>query len=248
MSGADLHCSRRSSVKKLALLSLAIAGAVGFAVAAPGAAPAYAAVPEDAAAAGAQMVAATPTLIREIQFMLQAVGIDPGPIDGNAQALTNRAVRQFQQRNGLPPADIVNGGTISTAFIDLLRRQVAASLTKGAAPEAPAAPAPAPAPAATVTAPVAPPPPPPDPFASCAASADDFRVGTKQYNPQSYLDEGFGGSTSRAVTSLRQRLDEARDIAEKIGGNALLEVQRQARVLSYYECRQKIEQASAAPK
>jgi hypothetical protein len=42
---------------------------------------------------------------------------------------------------------------------------------------------------------------------------------------------------------MRQRLDEARQIADKIGGPALVEVQRQAHVLAYFECRQKIEQA-----
>jgi hypothetical protein len=44
---------------------------------------------------------------------------------------------------------------------------------------------------------------------------------------------------------MRARLDEARQIADKIGGPALIEVQRQAHVLAYFECRQKIEQAEA---
>jgi len=46
-------------------------------------------------------ILATPTLIREIQFMLLTVGIDPGPIDGNAQQRTKRAALIFQERNGL---------------------------------------------------------------------------------------------------------------------------------------------------
>jgi peptidoglycan hydrolase-like protein with peptidoglycan-binding domain len=175
--------------------------------------------------------------------MLQTIGIDPGPIDGNAQALTNRAAHQFEMLNGLPMADVTNGGPIPTVFVEALRKQAAAKL--GMAPplaSAPAAPAPAvPAPA-PVVAPIAPPPPAADRFASCPFDPQDFTVGGKQYTPQSYLDEGFGGSTDRAVSNLQQRLKEARDIAEKIGGSALLEVQRQARVLAYFECRQKIEQ------
>ena len=46
------------------------------------------------------------------------------------------------------------------------------------------------------------------------------------------------------MTNLRKRLEEARQLADRIGGSALLEVQRQARVLSYFECRLKIEQGS----
>jgi hypothetical protein len=43
---------------------------------------------------------------------------------------------------------------------------------------------------------------------------------------------------------LRDRLNEARQIAGNVGGAALTEVQRQARVLDYFDCRLKIEQAS----
>jgi hypothetical protein len=41
---------------------------------------------------------------------------------------------------------------------------------------------------------------------------------------------------------LKDRLTEARQIAGNIGGSALSEVQRQARVLDYFNCRLKIEQ------
>lgn len=208
--------------------------------------------------------AATPALVREIQFMLLTVGIDPGPIDGNPRQLTNRAAHIFQQQRGLPISDIVENGSISELFLERLRRETAqimlkdkkeaasaASQSPSAAPSPSAAtpPATAPPPAETAAVrpepPPPPPPPPPDRFASCGFSLEDFRIGGKQYTVQSFLDEGFGGSTTRAVADLRQRLEEARQIAERIGGAALGEVQRQARVLNYFECRLKIEQASA---
>lgn len=213
-------------------------------------------------------VTATPGIIREIQFMLLSIGLDPGPIDGNAGQLTNRAARLFQQRYGLPEADIINNQAIPTSFLERLRREAAASLLKGARPEsgAPAsaatAPQAPPSPGASPGPPPGPPPSPPsgpprdeagasaatsapsasDRFAACPYSPQDFLIGTRQYTPQTLLDEGFEGMTSRAVTNLRKRLEEARQVAEKIGGPALLEVQRQARVLSYFECREKIEQ------
>src|SRR5579864_951241 len=224
----------RKPMKNNAFTGLAVAMAFLFGV--PAGSPlTFAAVPQEAAQGG--MVPATPELIRQIQFMLQTVGIDPGPIDGNAQALTNRAAHQFQFQNALPITDVTNNGPISTAFLDLLRKEAGAKL--GVIPNPPT---PNPTGQAAVTPP--PPPPPPDRFASCQFDPQDFAVGGKQYTPQSFLDEGFGGSTDRAVSNLTQRLKEARDIAEKIGGSALLEVQRQARVLAYFECRQKIEQAA----
>ena len=227
-------------MKRGAFTGLAIAVALLLGV--PGGIPAISAAVPQEQAAGGDMVPATPELIRQIQFMLQTLGIDPGPIDGNAQALTNRAAHQFELQNSLPIFDITNNGMIPVAFLEALRKQVAAKLGVVAPQPAPAAPAPAPA----APAPAAPPPPPPpaiDRFASCPFEPQDFNVGGKQYTPQAFLDEGFGGSTDRAVINLQQRLKEAREIAEKIGGAALLEVQRQARVLAYFECRQKIEQA-----
>jgi peptidoglycan hydrolase-like protein with peptidoglycan-binding domain len=205
---------------------------------------------------------ATPALVREIQFMLLTVGIDPGPIDGNPKQMTNRAAHGFQQRAGLPTSDIIEGQPVSTTFLERLRRDAARIMLKdnaapstqesAAQPAIPAAP-PAPVPAAPPSPPASesaalrpeppPPPPPPDPFASCTASPEDFRIGGRQYTPQSFLDEGFGGSAARAVHDLRQRLEEARVIAAKIGGTALGEVQRQARVLAYFECRLKVEQS-----
>jgi hypothetical protein len=99
-----------------------------------------------------------------------------------------------------------------------------------------------PPPAPPETAPVKP-VPPPDRFASCSYNPEDLFIGGTQYTPQAFLDQGFGGVTARALTNLKQRLEEARQIAERLGGPALREVQRQARVIAYFECRQKIEQA-----
>lgn len=206
-----------------------------------------------ASAPSGETVIATPTLIREIQFMLLSLSIDPGPLDGNSQQLTNRALHVFQQRNGFPESDLVNGQPVFAALVDRLRKDVAQNFLKGGKPEpgtaaTAAAPTPPPPPPAEpgVGLPKPPAPPPPDPFASCTYKPEDFKIGTRQMTPQSFLDDGFGGVTKRAVTNLRQRLDEARQIAEKIGGAALIEVQRQARVLAYFECRQQIEEASPA--
>src|SRR4051794_38283029 len=183
---------------------------------------------------------ATAALVREIQFMLLTIGIDPGPIGGNPRQMTNRAVRIFQQRSGLPQTDLVSNEPVPPALLERLRQAAAKAMLK---PESPSA-LPAPPTQAITTQPTHA-ALPPDRFASCTYNTDDFRVGGRQYTPQSFRDEGFDGPTNRAVVNLRQRLDEARQIAEGVGGPALLEVQRQARVLAYFECRQKIEQASA---
>ena len=183
---------------------------------------------------------ATAGVVREIQFMLLTIGIDPGPIDGNPRQMTNRAVRIFQQRSGLPQIDLVSNEPVPPALLERLRQAAAKVMLKPESPSAPPAP-----PTQAITTQPTPAVLSPDRFASCTYSTDDFRVGGRQYTPQSFLDEGFDGTTNRAVINLRQRLDEARQIAEGVGGPALLEVQRQARVLAYFECRQKIEQASA---
>jgi hypothetical protein len=203
---------------------------------------------EPAGAGSDETVTATPALVREIQFMLLTVGVDPGPIDGNAQQLTNRAAHIFQARAGLALSDVSNTGPISAAFVERLRQEAAKVMFKNSAPPAPrpvvvAPPAPPPV-AVAPPAPPSPPPPPPDPYARCTYKPEDFRVGGKQYTTQSFLEQGFGGSTALAVSNLHNRLDEARQLAERIGGAALLEVQRQARVLAYFECRLKIEQGS----
>jgi peptidoglycan hydrolase-like protein with peptidoglycan-binding domain len=232
--------------------------------------PAPAGEPTVSAAISENSVAATPGLVRQVQFMLLSVGFDPGPIDGVPRHLTNAAVRRFDQQSGLPVADLVSGGQISTAFLDRLRKAASGALL-GIQPQPPAAgatpaPAPAPQPAAGATTPVpgpapqpavaaAPPPavaaapphpsPPVDRFAACPFDREDFLIGGTQYTPDSFLQTGFSGSVKIAVDSLKDRLQEARQVAQQIGGPALKEVQRQAKVLSYFECRLKIEQGAA---
>jgi peptidoglycan hydrolase-like protein with peptidoglycan-binding domain len=194
----------------------------------------------------AQDVEASSALVREIQFMLLRLGMDPGPIDGIAGPQTLSAVRKFQAKSGLPMSDLINDGKISAIFLARLRGEASQAILGGnkkpeASPEA-ATPSP------VAVAPAQPPAPPPDPFAACSFDPGDFRIGATQYTPDKFLQVGFDGSTVRAVASLKDRLDEARQLAENLGGSALAEVQRQARVLNYFNCRLKIEQASDGKK
>jgi peptidoglycan hydrolase-like protein with peptidoglycan-binding domain len=194
----------------------------------------------------AQDVEANSALVREIQFMLLRLGMDPGPIDGIAGPQTLSAVRKFQAKSGLPMSDLINDGKISAVFLARLRDEASRAILGGekkpeASPEA-ATPSP------VAVAPAQPPAPPPDPFAACHFDPGDFRIGVTQYTPDKFLQVGFDGSTVRAVASLKDRLNEARQLAENLGGSALAEVQRQARVLDYFNCRLKIEQASDGKK
>ena len=183
-----------------------------------------------------------PSLVREIQFMLLRLGMEPGPIDGVIGPQTTGAWRKFQQDTGLPQVDLVNGGKIPAAALSRLRSEASRVIFEGERkPQAtPTTPTPPPA----AVAPAQPPAPASDRFAACPFHAEDFRIGTTQYTPEKYLQEGFDGSTARAVAMLKDRLNEARQIAGNIGGAALTEVQRQSRVLDYYTCRLKIEQES----
>jgi peptidoglycan hydrolase-like protein with peptidoglycan-binding domain len=194
----------------------------------------------------AQDVEANSALVREIQFMLLRLGMDPGPIDGIAGPQTLSAASKFQAKSGLPMSDLINDGKISAVFLARLRDEASRAILGGekkpeASPEA-ATPSP------VAVAPAQPPAPPPDPFAACHFDPGDFRIGATQYTPDKFLQVGFDGSTVRAVASLKDRLDEARQLAENLGGSALAEVQRQARVLDYFNCRLKIEQASDGKK
>jgi peptidoglycan hydrolase-like protein with peptidoglycan-binding domain len=187
-------------------------------------------------------VEATPSLIREIQFMLLRLGIDPGPIDGLVGPQTVGALRRFQEQSGLPVTDLAHGGRVSTSLLAKLRGE-ASQVIFGREKK----PEPPPAAAAQPVAPPAPPQPaapPPDRFAACKFNTEDFRIGGTEYTPDKYLQVGFDGSSARAVSMLKDRLNEARQIAGNIGGSALVEVQRQSRVLDYFSCRLKIEQAS----
>ena len=220
-----------------------IAIAIGcIAIAAAGITPCLAQHPAGGAVSGVEEVEVTPSLVREIQFMLLRVGIDPGPIDGVVGPQTTGAFRKFQERAGLPIRELTNGGRVSAGLVTALRGEAARVMfEKDKVPEA--TPAPAKLPAA-----LTPEPPPaekPDRFAACPFNPEDFRIGTTQYTPDKYLQIGFEGSTARAVSMLKDRLNEARQIAGNIGGAALNEVQRQSRVLDYFGCRLKIEQGSS---
>ncbi|MGH7065811.1 MAG: peptidoglycan-binding domain-containing protein, partial [Stellaceae bacterium] len=94
----------------------------------------------NAAVAQGNRVAATPALVRQVQFLLSSIGIDPGPIDGVPRQLTNAAVHKFEQQAGLPLADLVSSGQISTALLDRLRKAAAGVLL--GTPQPPAASAP----------------------------------------------------------------------------------------------------------
>jgi len=190
----------------------------------------------------AQDVEANSALVREIQFMLLRLGMDPGPIDGIAGPQTLSAVRKFQAKSGLPMSDLINDRKISAVFLARLRDEASRAILGGEKkPEAATS-------SPVAVAPAQPPAPPPDPFAACHFDPGDFRIGATQYTPDKFLQVGFDGSTVRAVASLKDRLNEARQLAENLGGSALAEVQRQARVLDYFNCRLKIEQASDGKK
>jgi peptidoglycan hydrolase-like protein with peptidoglycan-binding domain len=192
---------------------------------------------------------ATRELVREIQFMLLRLGLDPGPLDGRPLQLTNGAVRRFEQMSGLPLVELQPGGRVPVALLARLRAEAGRAMLGGAgkleteprSSSPPAGEVPVPA-----MAPAPPKAPLPDRFAACPYDPEDFHIGANRYTPDTFLSEGFDGSTARAVASLKDRLEEGREIADKIGISALKDVQRQARVLQYLECRLKLEQASAS--
>jgi peptidoglycan hydrolase-like protein with peptidoglycan-binding domain len=194
----------------------------------------------------AQDVEATTALVREIQFMLLRLGIDPGPIDGIAGPQTLSAVRRFQAKSGLPLVDLVTDGKISAVLLARLRGDASRAILGGE--KTPTVSLEVAPPSAVAVVPIQPTVPPPDPFAACTFNPGDFRIGATEYTPDKFLQVGFDGSTARAVASLKDRLDEARQLAANVGGSALGEVQRQARVLNYFNCRLKIEQASDGKK
>ena len=188
----------------------------------------------------AEDIGVTPSLVREMQFMLLRLGMEPGPIDGVIGPQTTKAWAKFQQDTGLPQTDLVNGGKIPATALTRLRSEASRVIFESERKSERSAAAPP----ATALAPVQPAVQAPDRFAACPFSAEDFRIGNTQYTPEKYLQEGFEGSTTRAVAMLKDRLNEARQIAGNIGGSALAEVQRQSRVLDYFNCRLKIEQES----
>lgn len=202
---------------------------------------------------------ATRDLVREIQFMLLRLGLDAGPVDGVPRQRANRAVRLFNEMHGLPPAELKRGGKVPAEFVARLRNAAASAMlggsdkvasgprnfSPGTAPQAPAAERLSAQMATEVLPPALSNLPPRDTFASCSHDPEDFRIGPNRYTPDTLLKEGFDGSATRAVAHLQDRLEESRQIADRVGVSALNEVQRQARVLQYLECRLKIEQAAA---
>lgn len=196
---------------------------------------------QPAAAADDQGELATRALVREIQFMLRRSGFDPGPLDGVPRQLTNAAVRRFEDIQGLPVVELRLGARVPSELLARLRTEAGRAMfgTAGGAAAAPRGISPPAGEGSPAN------PPPPDRFSACPYDPKDFHIGANRFTPDSFLKEGFEGSTARAVASLKQRLEEGRQIADKIGLSALKEVQRQARVLQYFECRLKVEQASA---
>ena len=216
--------------------------AISLMAIAVGSAPSHAA----GLATEAQDVEATTALVREIQFMLLRLGMDPGPIDGIAGPQTLSAVRRFQAKSGLPIADLVTDGKISAVLLARLRGDASRAILGGektptVSPEV-APPSP------VAVAPIQPPLRRPIRLLPAPSIRATSGSAQPQYTPDKFLQVGFDGSTARAVASLKDRLDEARQLAENVGGSALGEVQRQARVLNYFNCRLKIEQASDGKK
>jgi peptidoglycan hydrolase-like protein with peptidoglycan-binding domain len=50
--------------------------------------------------------------IQQVQERLKAEGVDPGPVDGVMNPQTEAALRQFQQKRGLPTSGAVDEATL----------------------------------------------------------------------------------------------------------------------------------------
>src|SRR5439155_14117704 len=66
---------------------------------------------------------ATRELVREMQFMLLRLGLDPGPLDGIPRQLTNGAIRRFEEAHGLPPTELQPGGKVPAELLARLRAE-----------------------------------------------------------------------------------------------------------------------------
>src|SRR5262252_4907537 len=75
-----------------------------------------------------QDVEATTGLVREIQFMLLRLGMDPGPIDGIAGPQTLSAVRKFQAKSDLPVSDLITDRKVSGVFLARLRDEASRAI------------------------------------------------------------------------------------------------------------------------
>ena len=142
----------------------------------------------------------TSSLVREIQFMLLRLGMEPGPIDGVIGPQTTRAWRKFQQDTGLLQIDLVNGNKIPAAALTSLRSGASRVTFEGE--RKPVAPPTTPPPAAAVAS-AQQAAPAPDRLAACPLHAEDFKIGATQYTPEKYLQEGFDGSTARGFDAER---------------------------------------------
>ena len=81
------------------------------------------------AAAKSEELEVTPSLVREIQFMLLRLGMEPGPIDGVIGPQTTRAWHKFQQDTGLQPVDLVNGSKIPATVLTRLRSEASRGIS-----------------------------------------------------------------------------------------------------------------------
>ena len=101
--------------------------AISLTVIAFGSGPSHAA----AVATEAPDVEASTALIREIQFMLLRLAMDPGPIDGIAGPQTLSAVRKFEVKSGLPISALITDNKISGVFLARLRDEASRAILGG---------------------------------------------------------------------------------------------------------------------
>src|SRR5215831_15735462 len=123
-----IKCSVRLRKSHRRARNLIATGIGCIAVAAGGITPCLAQYPASGAISGVEEVEVTPSLVREIQFMLLRIGIDPGPIDGVVGPQTTGAFRKFQERAGLPIRELTNGGRVSASLMTTLRGEAARAM------------------------------------------------------------------------------------------------------------------------
>ena len=60
--------------------------------------------------------------IQQVQERLKAEGFDPGPVDGALHAQTEAAIRQYQQKQGLPVSGALDEATLRELQLSLTPR------------------------------------------------------------------------------------------------------------------------------
>lgn len=81
------------------------------------------------------------SLIRQVEEKLKGEDLDPGSIDGKADEKLSAAIREFQQKRGLPATGYLNMQTAQALGLDWQQFQQAASKHEmGSGGEAPSAP------------------------------------------------------------------------------------------------------------